>query len=444
MSNNWLKHRWFASVLLLVVGAVVAACNLWPRPTWNQEEVAILRSLWIGSLQSLPPDPSNRYGDDAQAALLGQQLFFDTRFSANGEVACATCHLPDKLFEDEKPLGQGVGTTNRRTMTLIGAAYSPWLFWDGRKDSLWAQALGPMESPVEHGGNRTQYARLIASHYRSDYQALFGPLPPLAHLPASAGPVADPDANAAWEAMSAEDRTAVTRVYANLGKAIAAYERLLLPAPARFDAYVEALLQNDKQAMATLFTADEVAGLELFIGKANCTRCHNGALFTDDHFHNTGVPAAAQLPEDTGRALGAQQAQTDEFNCLSPYSDAQPEACSELRFMTVAGEELLRAFKPPTLRNVSERAPFMHAGQLATVAEVLAHYNRNEPPKMAQPVDQGPWLPVGFHRAGGGCEHCTRGTGQYCADGNGVTTLWNAAAPTSGAQPGQADRGHPG
>ena len=64
-------------------------------------------------------------------------------------------------------------------MTVVGAAYSPWLFWDGRKDSLWAQALGPLESPVEHGGTRTQYAHLIDRYYRSDYEALFGPpMPP--------------------------------------------------------------------------------------------------------------------------------------------------------------------------------------------------------------------------------------------------------------------------
>jgi cytochrome c peroxidase len=377
MRNDWLKLRWLLVMLLVLVitGIGIAACALWPRPTWNAEELAMLRSLWIGSLPPLPLDPSNRYGDDPQAAVLGQKLFFDTRFSADGTVACATCHLPDKLFEDEKPLAQGVGTTNRRTMTLIGTAYSPWLFWDGRKDSQWAQALGPLESPVEHGGNRTQYAHLIASHYRREYESLFGPLPDLAHLPTSAGPGADRVAQAAWAGMSPTDRTAVTQMYANMGKALAAYERLLNPGPARFDAYVAAALQNDEHRMNTLLTADEVAGLELFIGKANCTQCHNGPLFTDNHFHNTGVPAVADLPEDTGRALGARQVQADEFNCLNEYSDAQPEDCSELRFMTAEGEELLRAFKPPTLRNVADRAPYMHAGQFATLEEVLAHYN---------------------------------------------------------------------
>ena len=91
--------------------------------------------------------------------------------------------LADRLFQDGTPLANGVGVTNRRTMTLIGTAYSPWLFWDGRKDSQWAQALGPMESPVEHGSNRTYYAHLIDQFYRAEYEAIFGTLPEVRHLP---------------------------------------------------------------------------------------------------------------------------------------------------------------------------------------------------------------------------------------------------------------------
>jgi cytochrome c peroxidase len=123
---------------------VAAAIALWAanRPaSWAEAEIATLRSLWIGSLPSLPPDPSNAYADDPQAAVFGQALFFDARFSSNGEVSCATCHIPDKLFNDGLPLGQGVGTMTRRTMPIAGTAYSPWLFWDGRKDSQWSQRL---------------------------------------------------------------------------------------------------------------------------------------------------------------------------------------------------------------------------------------------------------------------------------------------------------------
>ncbi|GJQ36901.1 MAG: methylamine utilization protein [Anaerolineaceae bacterium] len=363
--------------LFILVGLMVfaAACTAFGQPRWSEDELSTLRGLWINSLPPLPADPSNQYANNPEAAAFGQELFFDTRFSSNGEVACATCHLPDQQFQDGTPLAHGVGTTTRRTMTIIGTAYSPWLFWDGRKDSQWAQALGPMESPVEHGGNRTLYAHLIAEHYADEYTALFGPLPDLSTLPLNAGPVADPEAAANWEAMSSQDKEAVTRIYVNMGKAIAAYERLLVPGESRFDQYVEAVMDNDYQSANQILASDEIAGLKLFIGEANCTNCHNGPLFTNNDFHNTGIPSAPGLPEDNGRAKGAQQVQADEFNCLSSYSDAQPEQCSELNFLVIDEHQQERQFKPPSLRNVSNRGPFMHAGQFATLVEVLNHYN---------------------------------------------------------------------
>src|SRR5512143_1165608 len=193
-------------ILMMVVFALFfsTACQSDPNQ-WTADEKDLLRGLWIGSLKPLRPDPSNRYADDERAAKLGQQLFFDTRFSSNGKVACATCHQPDQLFQDGLPLSHGVGTTTRRAMTIVGTAYSPWLFWDGRKDSQWAQATGPMESAVEHGGNRTQYAHLIDRFYRADYEAIFGPLPDLSGVPANAGPIDDPTVKAAWESMSETD-----------------------------------------------------------------------------------------------------------------------------------------------------------------------------------------------------------------------------------------------
>jgi cytochrome c peroxidase len=369
------KHYLLAFLFLIGLALFVTACSSFGQTKWSDDELATLRGLWIGSLPPLPPDPSNQYADSLEAAALGQKLFFDTRFSINGEVACGTCHLPDQLFQDGTPLAQGVGTTNRRTMTVIGTAYSPWLFWDGRKDSLWAQALGPLENPVEHGGDRTMYAHLISEFYADEYTALFGPLPDLSSLPRHAGPVADSEAAANWESMSPADRESVTRVYVNIGKAIAAYERLLSPGASRFDQYVEAVLNNDNDTANTILTSDEIAGLKLFIGEANCTNCHNGPLFTNNDFHNTGVPAVKGLPEDRGRALGAQQVVADEFNCLSIYSDATPEQCSELRFLVIDEHQQERQFKPPSLRDVFERGPFMHAGQFATLEEVLNHYN---------------------------------------------------------------------
>jgi cytochrome c peroxidase len=371
--------KWRATYPILGLLLLFAGCAGFQPvlPEWTEDELVLIRSLWIGSLEPLPPDPTNAVADKPAAAALGHKLFFDTRFSATGDVSCATCHKPESQFQDDLPLGVGIGVMNRRTMPIAGTAYSPWLFWDGRKDSQWAQALGPWESPIEHGGNRTMYAHLIAAHYKTDYETLFGPLPDLAdprRFPASAGPMEEPAARQAWQQMDSEDREAITHVYVNMGKSVAAYERRIMPGPARFDRYVEATLKGDRAAARSFMTNEELYGLNLFIGSAECILCHNGPLFTNNNFHNTGVPAASGLPEDKGRASGAQEVLADEFNCLSPHSDANG-ACEDLTFMKREGEELIRAFKPPSLRNVADRPPFMHAGQFATLREVLTHYN---------------------------------------------------------------------
>ena len=368
-----------ATYLLLGLALILAGCaGLQPvAPEWTQEELELIRSLWIGSLEPLPPDPTNLVADDPEAVVLGHKLFFDTRFSADGTVSCATCHKPELQFQDGLPLGVGLAIMNRRTMPIAGTAHSPWLFWNGRKDSQWAQALGPWESPIEHGGNRTMYAHLIEENYRTEYESLFGRLPDLydrGRFPASAGPVEDPAARDAWQRMNGEDKEAVTHVYVNMGKAVAAYERKIMPGPARFDRYVEAVLKGDAATARSAMINEELYGMKLFIGTAECILCHNGPLFTNNEFHNTGVPEVSDLPEDSGRASGAKEVLTDEFNCLSPHSDAD-EKCTELKFMKQEGDELIRAFKPPSLRNVAERPPYMHAGQFSTLKEVLDHYN---------------------------------------------------------------------
>jgi len=121
---------------------------------------------------------------------------------------------------------------------------------------------------------------------------------------------------------------------------------------------------------------EEIAGLALFVGKANCTQCHNGPLLTNNEFHNTGIPAAASLPADRGRGPGIAAVKADEFNCRSRWSDARPGECVELEVLAPATAASERAFKVPSLRNVAQRAPYMHAGQFASMREVLDHYNR--------------------------------------------------------------------
>ena len=347
-----------------------------PAPRWSPEQRAMLRSLSLASLEPLAPHRRSDWTHPARAAALGRALFFDTRLSANGKVSCATCHQPARDLQDGTALASGVGTTTRRTMPIAGTAHGSWMFWDGRSDSQWSQALGPLESAVEHGGTRTQYAHVVAEHYREPYEAVFGKLPTLQSLPRQAGPVADTAWRAAWSRIAPARREDITRIYANIGKAIAAYERRIEYGPSRFDRYVDVELAGRAHTSADSLSRDEEAGLRIFIGKGSCTNCHNGALLSDQHFHNTGVPVSRLVASaDSGRAVGARQAVAGEFSCTSKYSDAKPDDCDELRFAVTDGEELVRAYKTPSLRGVATRAPYMHAGQIGTMEEVVAHYS---------------------------------------------------------------------
>jgi cytochrome c peroxidase len=363
-----------AARLTALAALLSAGCGklpLEPQP-WTDAEVRTLRSLWLGSLGAPPADPTNRWAEDPRAADLGHRLFFDPRLSRDGNISCASCHQPELDFQDGLPVGVGVGTTDRRTMPIAAASHSPWQFWDGRSDSQWAQALGPLENPVEHGGTRALVAHVIGAHYAAEYSELFGPLPDLRDLPAHAGPVADAAARAAWDALEAARQAEVTRVFVNVGKAIAAYERRIEHGSSRFDRYVEALLAG--RSGAEILSADEVAGLRLFIGRAACIECHNGPLLTNHDFHNTGIPAHGGAGVDAGRAEGARQVLDDDFNCRGAYSDA-PDRCPELDFIIADGPALVRAFRVPGLRGVAERAPYMHAGQLPNLGAVLQHYD---------------------------------------------------------------------
>src|SRR5687768_6414169 len=191
-----MTNRIFA-VAVLVLLATITTVTASARVGWTGAQLEELRSMSLAELESVPQDPTNRVADDPRAADLGRRLFFDTRLSSNGRVACSTCHQVERGFQDGIALANGVGTTARRTMPIAGMARSPFLFWDGRKDSLWAQALGPLESPVEHGGTRAQYAHVIADFYARDYEQLFGALPDLSLVPRSAGPVANREAASA-------------------------------------------------------------------------------------------------------------------------------------------------------------------------------------------------------------------------------------------------------
>ncbi len=340
---------------------------------WSEEELATLKLMTINEQASMP-------AVNHELAKLGQLVFFDTDFSSNGEVSCASCHQPDKFFTDGEAISSsGVGTPDRHTPTIIGISESPWLFWDGRKDSLWSQALGPLESPVEHGSNRTHYVQTFISKYASPYQKLFGPIPNLVDLPDHATPAGNNEEwQKNWQDMSQEQKNKVNQVFVNLGFAIAEYEKLMQPAPAKFDEFATALVAGEDTHH--LYNSSEKGGLKLFLDadKTGCINCHNGSNFTNHDFQSTGVPDVTRSFTfwDKGRASGILQARADEFNCYSQYQDAD---CSELTYARADDFIILGAMKVPTLRNISETAPYMHRGQFKDLDEVLTYYNKAVP-----------------------------------------------------------------
>jgi cytochrome c peroxidase len=370
--------------LVLLAGALTVAVRMpadaacAPRDRWSADELGVLASMRLNRLPAAPADPSNAVESHPAAAAFGKRLFHDTRFSGNQAVSCASCHAPDRRFQDGLPLGHGVGIGARRSMPIVGTAHSPWLFWDGRKDSLWAQALGPLEDAAEHGGNRTRHVQLLREHYKQEYESVFGAMPDLPTLPNDAGPLSSPIEKAAWATMAPATRDAVNRVFVGMGKAIAAYEKTLAYGESRFDRYAQAAIDGDARS-GQLLSAQEVSGLRLFIGKGQCVTCHNGPLLSDHHFHNTGVPPRDPLQPDPGRAAAIDKVRHDEFSCLGRFSDAKVEQCRELRFMVTEAAGLKAAFKTPSLRNVALRPPYMHAGQFASLEEVIGHYVKAPP-----------------------------------------------------------------
>lgn len=331
---------------------------------------------------SLPQvsDPTNRYQNSESAAILGHRLFFDTRLSVNNKINCAACHDPTKGLADGKPIAEGLETGRRHTPSLWNVAYNRWFFWDGRADSLWAQALHPIESPAEMGFSRLAAAHLIYGDavLRRLYESTFGALPTLSddtRFPAQGKPASsvDPNGNdATWKSMNADDQDAINRVFANIGKSLAAYESKLVSRRSPFDVFADGLATDDKNKMAALSPAAQ-RGLKLFVGSANCRVCHAGPNFTDGEFHDTRVPTLdGGQPTDPGRFNGANEVIHDPFNATGAFSDERTGSFVEF---LVNNPENWGRFKTPTLRNVARTAPYMHQGQFATLNEVVDYYS---------------------------------------------------------------------
>lgn len=383
------------AALIMSVPALVAACQ--DNPLSN-EEMAMARNLALQSLRPLPDDPSNRFAENERAVEFGRELFFDTRLSLDGKVSCASCHQPDNQFQDGTPLAVGLSTNVRRTMPIAGAQWGAWFFWDGRKDSQWSQALGPLENPVEHALTRTDIVKRVLADYPDSYSALFGDPPQPDDWPDNASPLLVGEPRQNWMTMSKEEQMTVNTAFANIGKAIAAYERTLLPQENRFDRFIAALSEGRTPEDDEEFSEREIAGFRVFIGKGRCTHCHSGPRMTDDFFHNTGVPHSEAVGAvDFGRAAMVDWILRDPFSCLGDYSDAEPGQCRELRFMSTDVKLFEGAFKTPTLRGVSTRPPYMHAGQIATLEQVVEHYNEAPDPFSDVPDINGEIVPHGRH-----------------------------------------------
>ena len=364
----------------LLFGTLAAGCA---QDTLTAEERAALQEMHMPAAP--PADPSNAVANDPDAARLGQQLFFDRRFSGKlgedssvaagglgaagtpGTVACVTCHDPARGGADWRPLGGtslAAGWTARNSMTVLNAAFSPWMFWDGRRDSLWSQALGPVESSVEQNTTRLAVAHTLFDHYRGAYEKIFGALPGLddtTRFPREGRP-----GLAAFDAMAVDDKMAVNRVFANFGKAVAAYERLLVDRASPFDRY----LDGD----VTAISESAIRGAKLFVGRAACNECHSGPVLADGKFHNHGVPQTGTkvMAIDPGRQAGIDKLLADEFNAGSIYSDSpRPDYAASLH----AQPSDLGAFKTPTLRNVNKTGPYMHTGAFTSLWDVVAWYN---------------------------------------------------------------------
>ena len=243
---------------------------------------------------------------------LGRNLFFDTRISASGKTACASCHFPELgyVVTDAHPSNDSGKPTSRKSQPLIGLGHAgkALVGWDGRSATLEAQAKSSIAtgSMSMRDTSTPVKVEIIEERVKSDsgYAAKFNA--------ALHGRPIDVDA---------------------IATALAAFERTLEPAITPFDRWIA----GDETAIS----AAAKRGFALFNGKAACIACHNGWRFTDDQFHDIGTTTT-----DQGRGKAAKD------------------------------ETLNFAFKTPTLRSVALRAPYMHNASLATLDDVMRHYEK--------------------------------------------------------------------
>ena len=338
-------HRWLATAALALVvqGGNVAA-----------DEFTSSERSRIAALGPWPPpaafsrDPSNRVSGNADAIELGRLLFHDAPLSANGYIACVSCHQTDRAFTDGLARGRALAPIDRNTIALANLRLQRWYGWGGSSDSIWMAGLRAMLDPREMA---VQPARVVERFARNEelscrYRRVFGRAPD-----------------------HADDELLV-----NIAKAMAAWQQTLVTGRTAFDDFRDAMLRDDRAQMAR-YPAAARRGLRLFVGRANCVLCHAGPNFSNGEFHDTGVPFFVAAGEvDPGRHAGVRALQASPFNLLGRFNDDASRA-------NALGTRHLRLehrnwgeWRTPSLRNVAASAPYMHNGSLATLHDVVRHY----------------------------------------------------------------------
>lgn len=314
--------------------------------------LAAAGALWASMATGAPPLglPPVPVPEDnpltPEKARLGERLFHDKRFSADGTISCASCHKPELAFTDGLAVAEGIrgqkGTRN--APTVVNAAYYSTQFWDGRRPSLETQALDPFVNPIEHGlESHAPILDVIRKdpQYREAFGKVFGIAP---------------------------EEITIDHVV----KAIAAFERTVVSGDSPFDRY---LYGGDKSALS----ASAVRGLKIFRTKGRCVDCHKieqtSATFTDNDFHNLGVGfqrIAPKLHDIVAKFREAKSRGADLDESVLTRSEV-----SELGRFAVTGRiSDLGRFKTPTLRNVAVTAPYMHDGSQKTLEEVVEFYDK--------------------------------------------------------------------
>lgn len=308
----------------------------------------------------LPPAIGNRFGDNLSAAALGHRLFFESRLG-NGGVQCSTCHLSERAYTELKPFSKGLREGFRNAPSIYNSARLVRHFWDGRADTLWSQPLFTLEDPDEMNVTRLELAHKIFEIYRTEYEGIFGPMPDLSNpdrFPARGKPGAP-----AFDAMPPASQSEINQVFVNIGKAFEAFIRQAAGRRSPVDLFLvvdrSPLSEGAKRGMVQ-FT------------RAGCMNCHSGPMYTDEKFHNLGIPAWPGARQDLGREFGRQALTNSMFNSASAFFDLVPADHPVRPPPPEANSQDLRgAFLTPSLRNVARTAPYGHNGRFMTLEEMV-------------------------------------------------------------------------